>query len=69
MSCLSCGAKKQAEFSAEILIHFEGLKNLDKPGVWVFPRLVVCLDCGTAEFSVPETQLRLLSKTDAAPAD
>ena len=46
MSCLSCGSKKQAEFPAEMLIHFRGLKNLDKPGVWVFPKLLVCLDCG-----------------------
>jgi hypothetical protein len=50
-------------------IHFPGLKNIDKPVVWVFPELVVCLDCGTAEFVVPEDELaklRDLAKGDSA---
>jgi hypothetical protein len=49
-------------------IHFPGLKNIDKPVVWVFPEIVVCLDCGTAEFAVPEEQLRFLAKDAAAAA-
>jgi hypothetical protein len=49
-------------------IHFLGLKNIDKPVVWVFPELVVCFDCGIAEFAVPGAQLRLLAKDDAAAA-
>jgi hypothetical protein len=47
-------------------IHFPGLKNIDKPVVWVFPELVVCLDCGISEFAMPETELGLLAKDDAA---
>jgi hypothetical protein len=49
-------------------IHFPGLKNIDKPVVWVFPELVVCLNCGTAEFAVPKEELRQLAKGDAAAA-
>jgi hypothetical protein len=49
-------------------IHFPGLKNIDKPVVWLFPELVVCLDCGAAEFAVPEEELRQLAKGDAAAA-
>jgi hypothetical protein len=60
MSCLSCGSKKQAEFPAEMLIHFEGLKNLDKPGVWVFPKLLVCLDCGFFQSTIPASELASL---------
>jgi hypothetical protein len=63
MPCKSCGSVK---LTAEISIHFPGLKNLDRPAVWVFPELVVCLDCGTAEFVVPEAELRQLAKRDAA---
>jgi hypothetical protein len=49
-------------------MHFPGLQNLDKPVVWVFPEIVVCLDCGTSEFAVPEEELRQLAKGDAAAA-
>jgi len=40
--------------------------RLDKPVVWVFPEIFVCLDCGIAEFAVPEVELRLLAKGDTA---
>jgi hypothetical protein len=69
MLCKSCGSTHQRKFSAEMGIHFLGLKNIDKPVVWVFPELVVCLDCGTAEFAVPETELRQLARGDVAAAD
>jgi hypothetical protein len=49
-------------------IHFPGLKGIDKPVVWVFPELIVCLDCGTAEFAVPKAELRQLVRGDAAAA-
>jgi hypothetical protein len=57
MLCKSCGSINQSKFRGEIVIHFPGLKSIDKPGVWVFPGLVLCLDCGAAEFAVPETEL------------
>jgi hypothetical protein len=66
MPCKSCGSVNQSKFIVEMGIRFPGLKNLDKPAVWVFPELVVCLDCGTAEFAVPEAELRQLAKSDAA---
>ena len=66
MPCKSCGSVNQGKLSAEIGIHFPGLKNIDKPVLWVFPELIVCLDCGTAEFPVPEAELRELAKIDAA---
>jgi hypothetical protein len=68
MPCKSCGSINQSKFNAEMGIHFPGLKNISKPVVWVFPELVVCLDCGIAEFAVPEAELRLLAKGDAASA-
>jgi hypothetical protein len=50
-------------------VRLPGLENIDKPTVWVFPKLVVCLDCGRAEFTAPEdelAELRLLAKGAAA---
>jgi len=41
-------------------MHFRGLDGLNKPIVWVFPEILVCLDCGLAEFEVPEEQKETL---------
>jgi hypothetical protein len=68
MPCKSCGSLNQSKFTAEMAIHFPGLKNIDKPLVWVFSELAVCLDCGTAEFTVPKAELRHLATGDAAAA-
>ena len=68
MPCKSCGSLNQRKFDAETAIHFPGLKNIDKPAVFSFPKLVVCLDCGVAEFVVPEAELCVLAKDDAAAA-
>jgi hypothetical protein len=61
MSCALCESSNEREFSAEICIHVELPGNLDRPGVLVFPKLVVCLDCGSSRFTIPETELALLS--------
>jgi hypothetical protein len=66
LPCKSRGAVNLLKFRAEIGIHFPGLKNIDKPVVWVFPDLVVCSDCGFAEFAIPEAELGLLAKDDVA---
>jgi len=63
MPCLLCASDNQAELTAETVIHFSGLKNLDKPGVWVFPKLLVCLDCGCSHFTFPERELASIART------
>ncbi len=64
MSCLLCGSGNQAELTAEMVIHFSGLKNLDRRGIWVFPKLLlVCLDCGCSHFTVPKTELASIAYT------
>ena len=47
-------------------IHFPGREGLDKPTVWLFQAIMVCLDCGFAEFSVPNAELRRLGEDAAA---
>ena len=57
--CKSCGSSRQAEFNGEICLHFPGgVESLDKPLVWMFPKVVVCLDCGLAQFNFPEAKLK-----------
>jgi hypothetical protein len=63
-----CAFTYQDKFVAEMGIRRPGLKHIDDPVVWVFHELIVCQDCGRAEFVVPEAELRLLAKGDAAAA-
>ena len=66
MACKRCDSGNQRTFNGEVAIHFPGLNALDKPIVFVFPKLVVCVQCGLTEFTVPERELRLLAQD--APA-
>jgi len=55
MSCPSCASSYQEVLSAEIIIHFSGLKNLAEPGLWEFSKLVVCMNCGFSHFKIQES--------------
>jgi hypothetical protein len=37
-------------------------KGLNKPIVWTFPKLAVCLECGFTEFTIPAQELSVLVK-------
>jgi hypothetical protein len=45
-----------------MMIHFSGIKHVDKPGVLGFPKVSVCMDCGFSGFATPEAELRILRK-------
>jgi hypothetical protein len=69
MICRSCGLEKLRKFLGELCIHLPELQNSDKPTVWVFPEIWVCLNCGDAEFSVPEPELFFLAIVNGAATD
>lgn len=62
--CSSCQSGNRRRFTAEINIHFPGIKGLDIPTVWVFPELLVCLDCGAAQFEIPDAERKTLAERD-----
>jgi hypothetical protein len=66
MPCLLCTSNNQEEFAAEINVHFRGIENIDDPGVLFFPKVLVCLDCGSSRFSTPQDELLRLSRCAAA---
>ena len=66
--CKACGSVKQNKYIAEVGIRSGGLKNIDEQSVFVYPKLSVCMDCGTAEFVIPKTELRVLPKRNEAAA-
>jgi hypothetical protein len=68
MSCPSCRSLNLAEFPTEMLIHLGGLSHPTDPGVWVFPKLLVCLACGYSRFNIPEAELQPLMEPSARSA-
>ena len=66
MPCPSCASLNEKEFTAELMIHSSGLRHLDDPGVLAFPKIAVCMDCGSSRFTTAEAQLQLLGKRIAA---
>jgi hypothetical protein len=62
MSCQSCASGNYAEFAAEVNIHLPGRKNLGQPGVFVFPEVLVCVNCGFSRFMTPAPELALLKE-------
>ena len=55
MRCKSCGSENLGNFMAEIA--FRESENTNKPDIFVFPPLIMCLDFGLTEFAVPESEL------------
>jgi hypothetical protein len=68
MFCNSCGSANLDKFSAETGIRRPGLENIDTQTVLVFSQLIVCLDCGRAEFVVPKAELHRLPKRNISAA-
>jgi ribosomal protein L40E len=56
--CNTCGSTSLNNLRAELALHFNGLKNIDKPVLWTFPEVVVCTDCGEADLHVPPHELQ-----------
>jgi hypothetical protein len=57
MRCGLCSSANEAEFNAEIMIHFSDRKHLRNPGVLTFSTMLVCLDCGSTRLRIPERDL------------
>lgn len=62
MCCRLCNSENQSKFATEIAIH---LPSLSTPHVFLFRKVLVCLDCGFTEFSIPETELPRLEASDS----
>jgi hypothetical protein len=62
MTCKGCHSEKRSVYNGEVAIHFSGREGLEKPIVWNFPKLLVCLHCGFTEFTVPKRELQVLEQ-------
>jgi hypothetical protein len=62
MACISCSSANIVKFTSETMIHHTGAKFLAHPDVLVFPKLLVCFDCGVSQFTLSEGELGQLGK-------
>jgi len=61
ITCPSCSTNNKRTLNGEIALHFDGgLQDLEKPIVWSFPKILVCLNCGFAEFVLEDAPLQSL---------
>jgi hypothetical protein len=69
LSCQQCEFPQSRTFAAEVNIHFPGYEGLTRRTVWVFPQVLVCPNCGFAQFSIPESELQRLvaDEVDVVP--
>ena len=66
MTCISCSSANIETFPSETMIHQSAGKIPPDPGVLVFPKILVCFDCGVSQFTLSETDLGQLGKGFAA---
>jgi hypothetical protein len=57
MACKSCGSGNQGKFLSEVDSHFPRSRDVKRSPVLVYPELLVCLNCGKSEFTVPKDEL------------
>jgi hypothetical protein len=66
MWCRSCQSQHVAMYGVEMCIHPRGgLKSLSNPATLAFPKVLVCSDCGFAEFALGESELQNLKRSDS----
>lgn len=58
--CRSCAASTVVELDAEICIHFRGLAGLGVDPILAFPKMTVCLYCGSIQSDLAAQELQLV---------
>lgn len=61
MKCKTCSFENLGQFTAEIAIHFPGWPRVSEPAVFVYPKLMVCWNCGAVEFVMSKEELNQLA--------
>jgi hypothetical protein len=61
MACSACDSENLRKFGSEIAVHVEeGISDLSKPHVLIFPKITICMDCGHMHGQLREDDLPLL---------
>ena len=55
--CRSCAASHLVELTAEVCLHFPRLKGLEVEPILAFPKLQVCICCGSIQSDLSPEEL------------
>jgi hypothetical protein len=65
MSCNKCASENERTFKSEMVLNFHEIENLSREPVYVCEDIVVCLNCGHAEITIPQSGLDRLTASPA----
>jgi len=55
--CNACASLELIELGSETCLHFTGLKGLKKKPIYAFPKLTICLKCGSIQSNLSAEEL------------
>jgi hypothetical protein len=53
MTCKSCQSQSMSSFPADVRFYVNGSRTMSAPPMSPSPKVMVCLSCGSSEFTVP----------------
>jgi len=62
VTCNKCACSNQRRFSGELTVSFSQLKNVNLAPIYVPQDVLICLDCGHIELSLPAKKLEQLKQ-------
>jgi hypothetical protein len=66
MPCRACKSENLQKLDAELTASLPDPKGLRVPPLYICQSVLVCLECGFAEFVVPASEVQTLKKEKAA---
>jgi hypothetical protein len=57
LPCQVCASSNLIELVAETCVHFPGLKGLKVEPIFIYPKIVVCTECGFAQSYLSDREL------------
>jgi hypothetical protein len=57
MTCTKCDSQAMSSFPADVRLYLNGSRTISAPPMNPTPRVMVCLNCGHAEFTAPSNWL------------
>jgi hypothetical protein len=67
MSCKKCASSSQRSFKSEMSIAFREHENVNRAPVYICQDILVCVDCGYIELSLPPAKLEQLKQEALGP--